>query len=498
MATPPFGDRSNLQPLRPPVVRGEGRTPAERYLALLAERSFLNLWSFPSPHRDQKVGSDGKEICDLLIVCGDHVLIFSEKTYSWPSASTEIAWSRWYRKAIKKSADQIRGAERWIRDFPDRIFLDPACQQPLPISLPPPDRMRVHGIVVAGGAGEACREYFNGGRGSLAINPLIKDDEHWDREKHRIDPFWVGDVDSSGSFIHVLDDGSLDIVMRELDTITDFTDYLEKKAAFARSNLGAAHGEEDLLAYYSIRINSDGDHDFTHPEERAWKPGERIAIDGSHYNSFITNPQYVAKKRADEISYLWDALIHNFTEHMLAGTSIAPEGHEYDLKKSERAVREMALQRRFERRSHGEAIMGALEEGKRRELFQRAMIPGKESKGRRTGFFLLTARFDEKFFEPKGGYDAYRRYRAGITELYAQGLLLRYEHLERVVGFAMEPPGSAHGSSEDILYAERGDWSEATKKRIREACAKAGIMRPDYKEVEYNGSEFPEVHRQPP
>ena len=51
-------------------------------MARLAERSFLNLWSYPSPHRNQMVGRDGKEICDLLVVCGDHVLIFSEKTYS--------------------------------------------------------------------------------------------------------------------------------------------------------------------------------------------------------------------------------------------------------------------------------------------------------------------------------------------------------------------------------------------------------------------------------
>lgn len=445
------------------------------------------------------VGSDGKEICDLLVVCGDHVLIFSEKTYAWPSADIEVAWSRWYRKAIKKSADQIRGAERWISEFPQRIFLDPACQQPLPISFPPRERMRVHGIVVAGGAGQACKNYFDGGRGSLAINPQIKDDAHWNRSAHPVAPFWIGDVDSSGSFIHVLDDGSLDIIMNELDTITDFTEYLEKKAAFARSGrLGIAYGEEDLLAYYSIRINDEGDHDFTHPDEREWKTGEMIGLDGSHYNGFITNPQYVAKKRADQISYLWDALIRNFTEHMLAGTSIAPEGFEYDLKKSELAVREMALQRRFERRSHGEAIMGALEEGKRRQLFQRAMIPREGSKGRPTGFFLLTATYDEKFFEPKGGYDAYRRYRSGLTELYAQGILLRYEYLKRVVGFAMEPPGSAHGSSEDILYAERGDWTEATKDEIRAACRKAGIMRPDYNEIEYNGSEFPEVQRRPP
>ncbi len=39
--------------------------------------------------------------------------------------------------------------------------------------------------------------------------------------------------------------------MEELDTITDFTNYLAKKAEFIRNgNLGTAGGEEELLHYY--------------------------------------------------------------------------------------------------------------------------------------------------------------------------------------------------------------------------------------------------------
>ncbi|KIN77851.1 SEC-C motif domain protein [Sulfitobacter mediterraneus KCTC 32188] len=70
-------------------------------------------------------------------------------------------------------------------------------------------------------------------------------------------------MNPDGSFVHVLDDVSLDIVMNELDTVRDFTDYLGKKEEFVRSGqLLSAQGEENLLAYYAIRINEDGDHDF--------------------------------------------------------------------------------------------------------------------------------------------------------------------------------------------------------------------------------------------
>jgi hypothetical protein len=110
-------------------------TLSERYLAKLADRSFLNLWSYPNTFIDKKTGAkgDGKELSDLLVVCDDHILIFSVKEVVWPGGANEqIAWKRWYKRAIAKSVDQIRGADRWIAQFPDRIFLDRQCTQRLP------------------------------------------------------------------------------------------------------------------------------------------------------------------------------------------------------------------------------------------------------------------------------------------------------------------------------------------------------------------------------
>jgi hypothetical protein len=152
-------------PARPAVLRSLGTTLSERYLAKLADCSFLNLWSYPNTFIDKKIGGkgDGKELCDLLVVCGDHILIFSIKAIVWPGGANEqIAWKRWYKRAIAKSVDQIRGAERWIAQFPDRIFLDRQCTQRLPLPIPPPERRKIHGIVVALGAGDACKEFFGG------------------------------------------------------------------------------------------------------------------------------------------------------------------------------------------------------------------------------------------------------------------------------------------------------------------------------------------------
>jgi len=481
--------------LRPPIVRGSGETPTERQLVGLSERSFLSLWSYPNLYRDQKLagGTDGKELCDLLVVCDPHVIIFSEKNIKWTDKPLHVAWSRWSKKAIKNSVEQINGAERWISEFPDRLYLDRACTQKLPIDLPPPDRRIVHKVAVARGAGQACKKYFSGGTGSFAIRPDITGKRHWESNADNFQPFMVGDIDPDRSFVHVLDDGSLEVLMSELDTITDFTDYLTRKAKFIRSGrLTLGHGEEDLLAYYAVRINENGDHDFVPPDGGEWRDGVTIGIDGSHYADWTQNPQYTAKKEADRVSYVWDSLIENFTKHMLGGTSVVIDGGKYDLKNSELAARHMARECRFRRRSHGEAVEGAMRKGMKVDRFFRAMVPLKDAKDNETGFFFLSLKYLE-WMEQEGGYEQYRKKRVEIMTAYGQAMLVEYDHLEQVIGIGADPPRQGRNSSQDLMYIRLGDLTEQDKQEIREHSEELGIMKPGYTERLYDGQEYPEV-----
>jgi len=464
-------------------------------LAKLAEGSFLNLWSYPNPYRDQKLSGsgDGKELCDLLVVCGKHIIIFSEKNIKWTDAEPSVAWSRWFKRAVVNAAQQISGAERWISEFPDRIYLDKACKTPFPIEFPEQGNRIFHKIVVARGAGEACKKYFEGGSGSFLVDASVSGKRHYSGDQQEIRPFTIGDIDPDGDYIHVLDDASLDVVLSELDTITDLAEYLTKKAAFVRSgHLTIAHGEEDLLAYYMVRTNDEGVHDFTPPDGGKWGDGQVIALDGTHYRSLLSNPQYAAKKKADQVSYIWDLLITNFTEHMLGGTSIVADGFDYDLKKSELAVRYMALEPRFHRRAHGEAVQGAMQLGWQNEIFFRAMISGESASNNETGFFFLSMKYLD-WMEQRGGYPHYRWMRQEYLLAYAKGMLVRYPYLKRVVGIAAEPPARGRGSSEDIGYVEQAEWSEDDIRTINAHCRVLGILRDGYEERKYEGQEFPET-----
>ena len=84
-----------------------GVTPSEVYLARLCGTTFLRMWSYPHLYKDQgkKGGGDGKELCDLLVVFGEHLLIFSDKDIELrDDTEIEVAWPRWYRKAVLESA----------------------------------------------------------------------------------------------------------------------------------------------------------------------------------------------------------------------------------------------------------------------------------------------------------------------------------------------------------------------------------------------------------
>ena len=452
------------------ITRSKGTTKSERYLAQLADRTFLNLWAYPNVYRDQIVNGrrTGKELCDLLIVCGNHVIIFSDKENGWSEdKDIKIAWARWYKRAVQKSIKQINGAEKWIEEHPDRIFIDSACTQRLPIELPPTGQRKVKAVAIARGAYKACSKFFNGDSGSFMIQPNIQGNMHFAISSPDFFPFRIGNVNPTGSFIHVMDDLAIDVVMRELDTITDFTEYLENKELFIRSgNLGLASGEEDLLAYYlSHIIEGENKHGFPHPDGRSWTAQDKLAIDKG-YNSMLESSQYKSKKEANENSYIWDQLIETFTNHMLEGTTIVPDGEPLDISKHQIGVRIMAHEPRVMRRMLGNGILEVVNEkrpsvdGMINKRF-RSMLPPPEKPDNKIGYVFMTLEHPSK--KMKGGYEKYRKIRANMLLAYCLGMLKKYPYIKTIVGIATEPaynPRMLDGFSEDMLLAEQpSEWT---------------------------------------
>jgi len=93
---------------------------------------------------------------------------------------------------------------------------------------------------------------------------------------------------SDQRFVHVFDERSFRIVLSELDTITDFVDYLTKKEELLASTRDVRFGlEEDLLAIYLHQNRSFPSADLLFIEEGSWP-------------ELLKRPGYQAKKVADE------------------------------------------------------------------------------------------------------------------------------------------------------------------------------------------------------
>jgi hypothetical protein len=84
---------------------------AERFVSQHCDATFLRLWGIANP-----IGKDQqKELCDYLVVCDPDIIIVSVRDITLSDAANAIERERWRRKAIKKSAESIYGAERILR-----------------------------------------------------------------------------------------------------------------------------------------------------------------------------------------------------------------------------------------------------------------------------------------------------------------------------------------------------------------------------------------------
>jgi len=282
-------------------------------VATLCERSFLSLWSYPNVYRDQGSpgAEDGKEVCDLIAVFRDDVLLVSVKDCAFPSGNVVLAWKRWYRRAVEGSVKQLRAAERWVRGHAQRLYLDRRCTQRVPVDFPAPDRIRVHRIAIAMGAASACELHYGGTSGSLLLAPMDLSRLDPGDTNNLGEPFVLGRV--SDPFVHVFDDVTLPLVMQELDTPADFFGYLRRKETFiANNHLLLSSGEEHLLAYYLRSVGVAEADEFPAPPD-----GRAVIIDEDLWPGLVGDPAYVGMKDSLRASYAWDKMIAMLSEDIL-------------------------------------------------------------------------------------------------------------------------------------------------------------------------------------
>ena len=423
-------------------------TPSEGYLRKLCKRTFLSLWSYPNPFRDQGSSTqDGKEICDLLVVFENDVIIFSDKHCEFPSsADLRLDWARWYRRAVEKSARQLWGAERWIRTHPDRVFLDTQCTKKFPLSLLAPTTT-FHRVVVAHGAAARCVREL-GGSGSLMLDSTMTGSAHTLRSEGAL-PFVVGQVDATQGYVHVLDDTTLEILLETLDTVADLSAYLKKKEQFIRSAVALfAAGEEELLAYYLTHCNAKGEYDFVFDEGV-----KGVVLDEGLWLDFVGSPQRAKQLEANKISYVWDDIIERTTKHFLRGTSQFLT--DTKLSSQELVLRFFAREPRLRRRMLMSAIVDMVKDTPADMRRLRVVPPSRSGD---PYYVLLVFPRPAGMSEPR-----YRDGRRKYLEACCCVVKLDFPDAQDIVGLATETANTG-GRSEDLVYLDARLWTEEMAK----------------------------------
>jgi hypothetical protein len=400
-------------------MSGSAKNESEELVSMLCDRCFLSLWSYPNPQGK----SPAKELCDHLIVCDPHVIIFSVKDKTLGnSGDIEVDWNRWRREAVENSYTQAYGAERWINRAANVVTSEGEAV----LAFPDAARRRVHRIVVA----------FGG--------------------KRQV-PFSSGDFGKG--FVHVIDELSMLVLLTELDTITDFVQYLSDKEAFFSGGVRIVieGGEEDVLALYLANNRS-------FPEKCDF-----IIIENALWANFQKKPEYRAKKIADGDSQIWDKLIEEFCGHFQSGTL------EYSapLSDVELVTRTMARENRFNRRNLAKSFKQFMELT--------------ETKQRRARYTISPSGIGYVFLATPHGYNREAR----MSELGARCGVVRGSNpeIKTVVGIATEEYVPGKGYSLDACYFHRAEWTDEDQAIMEEVQREFGYFKAPlvthYQEDEY-------------
>ncbi len=421
------------------IEKSQGYTRTEKLLAELCEGTFLKLWSYPNPYTDGH-----KEICDLLVVFEDQVFIFFDREKILPPLTSDdllIHWDRWKRTVIDKQIATCYGAERYIRSGRN-VYLDKMGKTKFPIKYDK-NNISIHKIIIAHGAEYACKEMSeNNINGSLAISYC--NNETCDR------PFFL--ILNKENPIHIFDSFNLPILLRELDTISDFCWYIsEKENAIKKYDVLAYCGEEDLLANYYRNFDELNNKHYIGSMENV----NGIFLEEGLWEELIVNKQYVNKKKADQISYFWDELIQRTTKNALDGTLLGNA----DLFNGKSAILEMAKEPRFHRRFISDKMICSMRSFPKPSGAIIRKITFVPSFYRNKAYILLQLYIPSVFTK---SFDEMREFRQQILAIACGVFKNKNPNYEHIIGIALFPPmyeEQIESNPEDFVYIECDKWS---------------------------------------
>ncbi|MEE9553018.1 MAG: SEC-C domain-containing protein [candidate division Zixibacteria bacterium] len=394
--------------LSPHYFRLKGKK-AEEMVAELAHATFLSDWCYLNPKL-----TSGKEICDLLV-------IFDTIAIVWQVKNLKLGKDGKYKKSdVEKNVRQLSGARRRLFEIRETIELENPRRGKE--SFNPDTIQEVFLISVLFGEGE--------------------------------DFFSLVDHIRSNT-VHVFTRAFTEIIMNELDTVSDFINYLRVKESLLNReiSLNVTGGEEELLAFYILNDRSFKrfrDLDMVMLEEGAWALLQK-------------KPEYKAKQDADRISYYWDSIINR--------------AHEGGVPEYELIARELARPNRLMRRVLAQSFYDGQVKAHSSNL---PLLRRLLSVDGVTYCFLF-----QESIESRG----LRKRMLELMCFVGRGI---YQHNKRVLGIATEKQIRSECSF-DFIFIDIPEWTKEMQKEMKSIQKENGIFV-NLTKTNFHADEYPDLN----
>lgn len=157
-------------------------------------------------------------------------------------------------------------------------------------------------------------------------------------------PFTLNDFNTEKTFVHVFDEYSIDLVIKQTGTISDFLHYLTFKELFIRKyKLSGSMGEENFLAYYlsqNPNLLALNEFNFDEIKEYTLSDNNMVFTGEDEWNTYKNSYNCKLRKILLEKSKYWEDLITRFSDGIV--NAKVGEGAELDLATQEIAVSALA------------------------------------------------------------------------------------------------------------------------------------------------------------
>ncbi|AYL79995.1 MULTISPECIES: YecA family protein [Pseudomonas syringae group] len=421
-----------------PILKEPSVNKSERILSAIVSNTFFSLWCYPSLFRS--VGK-GKEFADLTIYFNNTLVIFSDKGHVnfQEQHDLQLAWSRWYRAAVKESAKQLHGAEAFVRNHPNRLFLNSKLEDPFPFDLTKPG-LKIHLVAVTGGIGQHAQRFFDsvgpGSNGTLVYHYEVPEDLLLE------EPFLVGDVDPRKTFVHVLDESGLNLLFEELCTPEDFIHYLDtKERAIRNGTFLSSAGEEETLATY---LQEDGGYGFGDLRAPKGYEGHSFRIPEGEWKHYRQTVAYALRYGHKKKAKLWNEIIARFADAIT--DACVGEAKDRPFIGHSNALQILASENLYSSSFLAAAMLDKF------DLVPKGIRSARTSpstaKPDRLYVFVFFP-WDDSF----ASYQDYREARTDCMQLYAYVAMYKYQKAKEILIFGADTKGG-QGGSETIFAVD--------------------------------------------